>query len=82
MEGIIWLFLALLVALVALGVVLVGLRGRPPPMEHNPNRCKSCETPISLRRVSTLRSHLLLGERICPHCGKRIKRWRGEEAAR
>ena len=77
MEGIIWLILALLVALVALGVVLAGIRQRA----HNPAHCTSCETPMSLRRVSILRSHLLLGEWICPHCGKRIKRWRSEGTA-
>jgi len=42
MDGIIWLFLALIVALAALGAVLAGLRRRPPSMEDNPARCTSC----------------------------------------
>jgi hypothetical protein len=49
MEGIIWLFLALLVALVALGAALAGLRRRALriKLDHSP----SCRTPMSLRRV-------------------------------
>jgi ribosomal protein L37AE/L43A len=122
MEGIIWLFLALLVALVALAVVLAGLRRRTPKIK--PDHCPSCRTPMSLRRVvfsvwrgrsyipvfaqrrrvrgvtptrlpdfersrSSIRchflwqnardaagkvakSHTLLGEWECPHCGNRI----------
>jgi ribosomal protein L37AE/L43A len=73
MDGIIWLFLALIVALVALGAVLAGLRRRPPSVEQNPGRCTSCETPMSLRRVSLFRSLTLSGEWVCPHCGNRIK---------
>jgi predicted RNA-binding Zn-ribbon protein involved in translation (DUF1610 family) len=74
MEDIIWLFLALPVALVALGAVLAGLRRRAPSMEHDPARCTSCETPMSLRRVSIFRSHMLLGARECPHCGTRMNK--------
>jgi hypothetical protein len=66
MDGIICLFLALIVALVALRVLLAGLRRRPPSMEHNPARCTSCETPMSLRRVSLFRSRLLLGSGCVP----------------
>jgi uncharacterized Zn-finger protein len=73
MDGIIWLFLALIVALVALGVVLAGLRRRPPSVEGNPGHCSSCETPMSLRRVPLLQSHALLGEWVCPHCSNRFK---------
>jgi ribosomal protein L37AE/L43A len=73
MEGFIWLFLALIVALVALGAVLAGLRRRPRSVEQIPGRCTSCETPMSLRRVSIFRSHMLLGAWECPHCGDRIK---------
>jgi hypothetical protein len=71
MDGIIWLFLALLVALISLGAVLAGLRRRPPQIktDHLP----SCRTPMSLRRVSVFRSHMLLGAWECPHCGIRIK---------
>jgi ribosomal protein L37AE/L43A len=77
MDGIIWLFLALIVALVALGAVLVGLRRRPPSIEHDPARCTSCETPMSLRRVSILESLRLRGVWKCPHCGSRIKSSKG-----
>ena len=72
MEGIIWLFLALLVALVALAVVLAGLRRRTPKIK--PDHCPSCRTPMSLRRVSLAKSHALLGEWECPHCGSRISK--------
>jgi hypothetical protein len=61
MEGIIGLFLALPVALVALGAVLAGIRRRPPSVEDNPGHCSSCETPMSLRRVPLLKSHAVLG---------------------
>jgi PHP family Zn ribbon phosphoesterase len=70
MEGIIWLFLALLVALVALAVVLAGLRRRAPKIKAD--HCPSCRTPMSLRRVPLAKSHALLGEWECPHCGSRI----------
>jgi hypothetical protein len=73
MDGIIWLFLALIVALVSLGVVLVGIRRRAPKIKLD--HCPSCRTPISLRRVSFSRSHMLLGERVCPHCGTRLNKW-------
>jgi predicted RNA-binding Zn-ribbon protein involved in translation (DUF1610 family) len=72
MDGIIWLFLALIVALVALGAVLAGLRRRPPSMEDDPARCTSCETPMSLRRVSIFESPTLRVQWVCPHCGNRI----------
>jgi predicted RNA-binding Zn-ribbon protein involved in translation (DUF1610 family) len=77
MEDIIWLFIALIVALVALGAVPAGLRRRPPTMEHDPARCTSCETPMSLRQVPLAKSHALLGEWECPHCGNRIKSGKG-----
>jgi hypothetical protein len=73
MDGIIWLFLALIVALSSLGVVLVGIRRRPPKIKLD--HCPSCRTPISLRRVSFFRSHMLLGEWVCPHCGTRMNKW-------
>jgi hypothetical protein len=72
MDGIIWLFLALILALVALGVVLVGIRRRPPKIKLDHRH--SCRTPISLRRVSFFRSHMLLGEWVCPHCGTRMNK--------
>jgi hypothetical protein len=42
MEGIVRLFRALIVSLVALGAVLAGLRRRPPSVEDNPGHCSSC----------------------------------------
>jgi hypothetical protein len=74
MEDIIWLFLALIVALITLGVVLAGLRRRAPSVEQSPGRSTSCETPMSLRRVSIFRSHMLLGAWECPHCGTRMNK--------
>jgi hypothetical protein len=69
MERNIWLFLASIVALVALGAVLVGRRLLP---QITTDYCPSCRTPMSLRRVSIYRSHMLLGEWECPHCRTRI----------
>jgi hypothetical protein len=74
MAGIIWLFLALIVALVALGVVLVGLLRRPSSIEKTPGRCLSCETPMSLRRVSIFESLTLRGQWMCPHCRTRMNK--------
>jgi hypothetical protein len=69
MDGIVWLFLALTVALVAVGVALAGRR-RPSGID-SPRHCSTCQTPMSLRRVPLLKSHALLGEWECPHCGNR-----------
>lgn len=69
MDGIIWLFLALLVALVT---VCVALRDRRKhSVEPIPRQCANCETPMSLRRISFFRSYFLLGTWECPHCGAR-----------
>jgi hypothetical protein len=68
MEGVIWLFLALIVALVALGVVLVGLRRRPSRIDQEPRHCSSCQTPMSLRRVPLFQSLTRRGKWVCPHC--------------
>jgi hypothetical protein len=73
MEDTIWLFLALTVALVAPGGVLAGLRRRRLGADLKPLHCSSCPTPMSLRRISIFRSHMLLGAWECPHCGNRIK---------
>jgi hypothetical protein len=53
MDAIVWLFPALI--LVAVCVLLAGLRRRSPAIEQNSTRT-SCETPISLRRVSLFQS--------------------------
>ena len=73
MEGIIWLFLALIVALVALGVVLAGLRR--PRINQKSAHCASCRTPMSLRRVSIFESPTLRSQWLCPHCGNRMDKW-------
>jgi hypothetical protein len=73
MDGIIWLFPALIIALVALALLVVALRRRPsgPNPQHH---CSSCETPMSLRRVSLFESLTLRGVWICPHCGTRMNK--------
>jgi uncharacterized protein with PIN domain len=75
MEDIIWLCAALIAALVAVAVVVARFRHRPQSIERNPGRCSSCETPMSLRRVSIFRSHSF-GEWVCPHCGTRMDKKR------
>jgi hypothetical protein len=72
MDGILGIFLTLLVGLVVVGVVLVGRR-RPSGINPTSRHCTHCQTPMSPRRVSLLRSMVLLGEWVCPHCGNRIK---------
>jgi len=74
MEDFVWLFLTVLVALVAFAVVAAGRHGRVRSLEQNPKRCSNCETPVSLRRVPFLRSHMLRREWVCPHCGTRMNR--------
>jgi hypothetical protein len=72
MDGIVWLFLSLTVALLALGVVLVRLRREASGVDP-PRHCSSCQTPMSLRRASLFQSLTLRGTWTCPHCGTRIK---------
>jgi hypothetical protein len=72
MEDIIWLFLALTVALIALGAVLAGLRRRSPQIKID--HCPSCRTPMSLRRVSIFESPTLRVQWMCPHCRTRMNK--------
>jgi ribosomal protein L37AE/L43A len=73
MDGIIWLFPALMVVLVALALVLVAMRRRPSA--PNPQRhCSNCQTPMSLRRVSLFEALTLRGVWMCPHCGTRMSK--------
>jgi DNA-directed RNA polymerase subunit RPC12/RpoP len=72
MDGIIWPFLALTVALVAGGVVLAGRR-RPKSVDGSRGHCSNCATPMSLRRVPFFKSRAVLGEWVCPSCGSRIR---------
>jgi Zn finger protein HypA/HybF involved in hydrogenase expression len=76
MEGVIWLFLALTFAMVALGGVLAGLRRRSSGVKKA-SRCPHCETPMSLRRISAFQSLTLRGKWLCPHCGARMSKVRG-----
>lgn len=55
MEGI-WLLLVFIVALASI-CVLAGMRPGITKSRH----CPSCETPMSLRRVHWLKSHMFLG---------------------
>jgi ribosomal protein L37AE/L43A len=73
MEDIVWLLLALIVVLVALGVVLARLRRWSTEINLNPRHCPNCETPMSLRRVSLIQTLTFKGMWMCPHCGNRIK---------
>jgi ribosomal protein L37AE/L43A len=75
MEGVIWLFLVLLVALIAFGVV-AGLRRKRLGVDP-PRHCSSCKTPMSLRRVSLLQRLTFRGMWMCPHCGTRMRKKAG-----
>jgi hypothetical protein len=50
MDGVIWFFLALLVALTITGVV-VGLRRRRSGVDPMSRQCSNCRTPMSPRRM-------------------------------
>jgi hypothetical protein len=73
MEDIVWLLLALIVVLLALGMALVRFRRSSTEINLNPRQCPSCETPMSLRRVSIIQALTFKGRWMCPHCGNRIK---------
>jgi hypothetical protein len=76
MDGIIWLFLALLIVLMAVGVV-VAVPRRAPGIDPKFHHCSRCQTPMSLRRVSLFQSLTLRRVWMCPHCGNRIKSGKG-----
>jgi len=76
MDGIIWLFLALLIVLMAVGVV-VAVPRRPAGINPKSRHCSRCQTPMSLRRVSLFQSLTLRSVWMCPHCGNRIKSGKG-----
>jgi hypothetical protein len=73
MDGIIWVFLVLFVALVAFGVVAVTLRRRQSGVDPHLTHCSNCQTPMSLRRVSWIKSLFFLAAWECPHCGNRSR---------
>jgi hypothetical protein len=74
MDGKIWLFPAVMVALVMLALVLMALRRRPSGPDQQLRHCSSCQTPMSPRRVSFFESLTLRGAWICPHCGARMSK--------
>jgi hypothetical protein len=73
MDGMVWLFPAFILASVAFGVVVAGLRRRLSGLDLNVRHCSNCQTPMSLRRVSIFQSYTLRGAWMCPDCGNRIK---------
>jgi hypothetical protein len=48
MDGIIWLFIAKVMALVVLGVVIVGLRRGRFAVQKS-SHCPNCQSPMSMR---------------------------------
>jgi predicted RNA-binding Zn-ribbon protein involved in translation (DUF1610 family) len=77
MEGVAWLYLASIIVFFALGALLVSAHRRRLAVNPKPDRCSSCETPMSLRRVSIFESSTLRVQWTCPHCGTRIKSRKG-----
>jgi hypothetical protein len=73
MDGIISLFLALIAALVALVPGWRVFASVRPQWSIDPARCMSCETPMSLRRVSIISSRML-GQWECTHCGTKMNK--------
>jgi hypothetical protein len=78
MDGVIWVFLALLVPLIALGTV-AGLRRRTLRVDPISGHCSNCRTPMSMRRVSWFGSLLFLPAWECVHCGNRSRSRKGVE---
>jgi hypothetical protein len=74
MDVIIWRFSALIIGLAVLALVLVALRRRPSGPNPQLRHCSSCQTPMSLRRVSLFESLTLRGVWVCPHCGTRMSK--------
>ena len=75
MAGISWAYFIPIFVLAVIGAFFVRARRHRLTHDRKPDRCLSCETPMSLRRVPTLRSHVLLGKWMCPHCGTRMDKW-------
>jgi hypothetical protein len=71
MDGVIWVFIALLVPLIALGM-LAGLRRRPLGVDPPSGHCSNRRAPMSPRRVSLNQSLTPRGIWKCPHSGKRM----------
>ncbi len=74
MDGVIWLFLALAFALIALAMALAGVRRRAPLTHQQFESCTRCLTPMSMRRLSLfgLLAHRAMW--MCPHCGARMSK--------
>jgi hypothetical protein len=73
MHGVIWVFLALLVPMIALRMVS-GLRRWPSGVDPMSRHCSNCRTPMSPRRVSLIQSLTHRGMWMCLHCGTRINK--------
>lgn len=71
MEGNIPFFLALI--LVGVILLVAGLR-RANGIKKS-SHCSNCETPMSMRRVSRLKSLLFLTAWECPHCATKTGSW-------
>jgi DNA-directed RNA polymerase subunit RPC12/RpoP len=76
MDGIGLLSLALMVALVLVGITLAALRQRQTLADQKIGSCARCLTPMSLRRVSILESLMFRRVWMCPHCGTRVRKRR------
>jgi hypothetical protein len=72
MDGMTWVIVGQILAVVFLATALVRRR-RLFDVESNSRQSLSCETPMSMRRVSRFKSLLFLAARECPHCGNRIR---------
>jgi hypothetical protein len=72
MDGIISLFLDLLVALATVSIAAVGRR-RSCGVNAIPRQCASCQTLLSMRRISGVKSRLFWAGWECPHCGTRSR---------
>jgi len=75
MAGIIWHYLVSIVVFIALCALLVSAHWRRSAINRKSIHCSTCQTPMSLRRVPIFRSHVLMGEWVCPHCGSRMDKW-------
>jgi hypothetical protein len=80
MDRMVWLFLAEVVALAALALVLTGMRQWRLRTDQRSRHCPHCDTPMSMRRISLLKSLLFLVAWECPHCGSRSRSRTGTAA--
>ena len=72
MEGLAWLALFAVLALVGFGAWMVRARPLRSASKAGSVRCLRCETPMSARRIPLYKSHFEFGGWMCPHCGARM----------